>query len=58
MALAECQQPNGYLGAYPDSYLRPAEEGSTSYADHVWAPFYTYHKILGRPPRHVCALWQ
>ncbi len=41
LALAGCQQPNGYLGAYPESFydrLRKHQE--------VWAPFYTYHKIL------------
>jgi uncharacterized protein len=40
-SLAECQQENGYLGAYPESFydrLRKHEQ--------VWAPFYTYHKIL------------
>jgi hypothetical protein len=39
--LADCQQPNGYLGAYPESFydrLRKHEQ--------VWAPFYTYHKIM------------
>ncbi len=41
MALSECQQSNGYLGAYPEGFydrLKKHEE--------VWAPFYTYHKIL------------
>ena len=39
--LAECQAANGYLGAYPVAFydrLRKHER--------VWAPFYTYHKIL------------
>lgn len=39
--LAECQAKDGYLGAYPTSFydrLRRHER--------VWAPFYTYHKIL------------
>lgn len=39
--LAECQQKDGYLGAYPATFydkLRKHEK--------VWAPFYTYHKIL------------
>jgi uncharacterized protein len=39
--LAKCQQPDGYLGAYPTSFydrLRHFEK--------VWAPFYTYHKIM------------
>jgi len=40
-ALAECQAKDGYLGAYPANFydrLRKHEK--------VWAPFYTYHKIL------------
>jgi DUF1680 family protein len=53
-ALAECQQHDGYLGAYPSSmYERmkkgvnlPAGQRWDSYGDHVWAPFYTYHKIM------------
>ncbi|MFT4114120.1 glycoside hydrolase family 127 protein [Silvibacterium sp.] len=39
--LAETQSKNGYLGAYPEKFydrLRTHE--------HVWAPFYTYHKIM------------
>jgi uncharacterized protein len=39
--LAECQAKDGYLGAYPATFydrLRKHER--------VWAPFYTYHKIL------------
>jgi DUF1680 family protein len=39
--LAECQAKDGYLGAYPTTFydrLRKHER--------VWAPFYTYHKIL------------
>jgi DUF1680 family protein len=39
--LAECQQKDGYLGAYPATFydrLRKHER--------VWAPFYTYHKIM------------
>lgn len=39
--LAECQQPNGYLGAYPES----AYDRLKKY-EPVWAPFYTYHKIM------------
>jgi DUF1680 family protein len=54
MGLAECQSPDGYLGAYPSSmYDRMKkgiethpEHGWDNYADHVWAPFYTYHKIM------------
>ena len=39
--LAECQAKDGYLGAYPVAFyerLRRHEK--------VWAPFYTYHKIM------------
>ncbi len=39
--LAQCQQRDGYLGAYPSAFydrLRRHEK--------VWAPFYTYHKIM------------
>lgn len=39
--LAKCQKANGYLGAYPEDFydrLRKHEK--------VWAPFYTYHKIM------------
>ncbi len=37
----ECQAKDGYLGAYPTTFydrLRKHEQ--------VWAPFYTYHKIM------------
>jgi uncharacterized protein len=52
--LAECQQQDGYLGAYPSSMYDRMKKGIethpdhswNSYADHVWAPFYTYHKIM------------
>src|SRR6202522_4514034 len=39
--LAACQAKDGYLGAYPATFydrLRKHEK--------VWAPFYTYHKIV------------
>jgi len=39
--LAECQSKDGYLGAYPAAFydrLRTHQK--------VWAPFYTYHKIV------------
>ena len=39
--LVKCQKPNGYLGAYPEVFydrLKAHEK--------VWAPFYTYHKIM------------
>ncbi|HEY6943596.1 MAG TPA: beta-L-arabinofuranosidase domain-containing protein [Candidatus Acidoferrum sp.] len=42
--LAKCQQElnqDGYLGAYPTSFYDRLKEGKR-----VWAPFYTYHKIL------------
>ena len=39
--LAECQQPNGYLGAYPESAYDRLKKHEP-----VWAPFYTYHKIM------------
>ena len=39
--LAECQQPNGYLGAYPENFYDRLKKH-----EHVWAPFYTYHKIM------------
>ena len=39
--LAPCQAKDGYLGAYPaDFYDRLRRDGK------VWAPFYTYHKIM------------
>jgi DUF1680 family protein len=39
--LAECQAKDGYLGAYPaDFYERLRKH------EKVWAPFYTYHKIM------------
>jgi hypothetical protein len=40
-ALAECQQKNGYLGAYPEDFYDRLKKHEP-----VWAPFYTYHKIL------------
>ena len=39
--LSQLQQRNGYLGAYPESYYDRLKKH-----EHVWAPFYTYHKIL------------
>ncbi|MGA2537477.1 MAG: beta-L-arabinofuranosidase domain-containing protein [Terracidiphilus sp.] len=41
MSLAECQQENGYLSAYPESFYDRLKNHVP-----VWAPFYTYHKIL------------
>jgi DUF1680 family protein len=40
-ALAACQQPNGYLSAFPPSFFDRLSSGQK-----VWAPFYTIHKIL------------
>ncbi len=40
-ALIECQQPDGYLGAYPTSFYDRLKAHRP-----VWAPFYTYHKIM------------
>ena len=42
--LAKCQQKlnaDGYLSAYPTSFYERLRDGKR-----VWAPFYTYHKIL------------
>ncbi len=39
--LIECQQPDGYLGAYPTSFYDRLKAHRP-----VWAPFYTYHKIM------------
>ena len=39
--LAECQTKDGYLGAYPATFYDRLRKH-----EHVWAPFYTYHKII------------
>src|SRR6185437_16809615 len=39
--LAECQAPDGYLGAYPTEFYDRLRAHKP-----VWAPFYTYHKIM------------
>lgn len=39
--LAKCQQPDGYLSAYPTTFYDRLKNHQK-----VWAPFYTYHKIL------------
>jgi len=39
--LAECQAKDGYIGAYPTEFYDRLREHKR-----VWAPFYTYHKIL------------
>jgi uncharacterized protein len=42
-ALAHCQAAlgNGYLSAFPESFIERAETGKR-----VWAPWYTLHKIM------------
>jgi len=39
--LAKCQRPNGYLGAYSEEFYDRLKN-----LQKVWAPFYTYHKIM------------
>jgi len=39
--LAACQQKDGYLGAYPTTFYDKLRNHQR-----VWAPFYTYHKIM------------
>jgi hypothetical protein len=41
--LADCQKAhqNGYLSAFPEEFFDRLREGRP-----VWAPFYTYHKIM------------
>jgi DUF1680 family protein len=39
--LAKCQQPSGYLSAYPVVFFDRLQKH-----EKVWAPFYTYHKIM------------
>ncbi|ACO34298.1 MULTISPECIES: glycoside hydrolase family 127 protein [Acidobacterium] len=39
--LAKCQQPDGYLSAFPASFF-----DRLRHYQKVWAPFYTYHKIM------------
>jgi hypothetical protein len=39
--LAECQAKDGYLGAYPATFFDRLRKH-----ERVWAPFYTYHKII------------
>jgi len=39
--LAPCQSKDGYLGAYPATFY-----DRLRHHERVWAPFYTYHKIL------------
>lgn len=39
--LAKCQQPDGYLSAFPVEFFDRLRNHQK-----VWAPFYTYHKIM------------
>jgi len=39
--LAKCQKPNGYVGAYSEEFYDRLKNHQK-----VWAPFYTYHKIM------------
>ena len=39
--LAKCQQPTGYLSAFPEEFFDRLRAGLP-----VWAPFYTLHKIM------------
>jgi DUF1680 family protein len=39
--LGKCQQEDGYLGAYPATFYDRLKAHTP-----VWAPFYTYHKIM------------
>ncbi|HEV8149949.1 MAG TPA: beta-L-arabinofuranosidase domain-containing protein [Gemmatimonadales bacterium] len=39
--LAKCQQPNGYLSAFPEEFFDRLRADRP-----VWAPFYTIHKIM------------
>ena len=39
--LIKCQKPSGYLGAYPETFYDRLKAHQK-----VWAPFYTYHKIM------------
>jgi DUF1680 family protein len=49
--LARCQQPNGYLSAFPEEFFDRLRADQP-----VWAPFYTYHKIMaGLLDMHVHA---
>jgi uncharacterized protein len=39
--LARCQSPSGYLSAFTEEFFTRLRNGQK-----VWAPFYTYHKIM------------
>jgi DUF1680 family protein len=47
--LARCQKANsgGYLGAFGPGHFEALAAGARQWSGHdVWAPFYTYHKIM------------
>jgi DUF1680 family protein len=49
--LARCQQPSGYLSAFPEEFFDRLRVGRP-----VWAPFYTLHKIMaGLLDQHTLA---
>ena len=39
--LTKCQEPSGYLSAFPEEFFDRVEAGKG-----VWAPYYTIHKIM------------
>lgn len=39
--LAKCQNASGYLSAFPEAFFERVENGK-----HVWAPYYTVHKVF------------
>ncbi|MEV0291503.1 MULTISPECIES: beta-L-arabinofuranosidase domain-containing protein [unclassified Kribbella] len=44
--LAECQQPDGYLAASPETQFIALETMTEADYTVVWAPYYTAHKLL------------
>ncbi|MFI7061256.1 beta-L-arabinofuranosidase domain-containing protein [Kribbella sp. NPDC050124] len=44
--LAECQEPSGYLAAYPEKQFVTLETMTEADYTVVWAPYYTAHKLL------------
>ena len=48
--LATCQKANGngYLSAFPETFFEKLARD-----EHIWAPFYTLHKILGWAAGHA-----
>jgi len=55
--LAACQKANGngYVGAFGAGHFEALAQGARQWSGHdVWAPFYTYHKIMaGMLDMHV-----